>query len=174
MPVTTRGLIERIKDNEKNLSFLKETGENHRVLGNSNNGTYIGMGRPEVVIDEYKEAGISPEEAIINGKNLYGKELVVGYGHMLKGKDLKDYFNNPQKREYFDNLSNEDAEELLKKDVKSHQNYTNKLLEENKIKREDLSKYQYNSLVEMTFQLGPKRFKEFKRFWEFAKKGEGV
>ena len=172
MPITTRGLIERIKDNEKNLSYLKETGSTDRILGKSNNGTYIGMGRPQKVIKEYKAAGVSPQEAIINGKNLYGKELVVGYGHMLKGRELKEYFNDPKKREYYDNLSNEDAEELLKKDVKSHQRYTDSLLEENKIKKDTLSKYQYNTLVEMTFQLGPQTFKEFNKFWEFAKKGE--
>ena len=164
MPVTTRGLIDQIKKNEGHAAIAPKANQ----LGQSKYGAYVGHGRPEVVQKAYEKAGVSREDA----GELYGKEIVVGYGHMLQGDDLKDYFTNPSKKQHFDNLSAEDAESLLSKDVRKHQKYADQLLEENKIKPESLTKSQYNALTEMTFQLGKGTLSNFKNFWEYAKKGE--
>ena len=164
MPVTMRGLLDQIKKNEGHAAVAPKANK----LGESPHGAYIGHGRPEVVERAYKQAGVSREDA----GELYGKEIVVGYGHMLQGQDLKDYFTNPAKKQHFNNLSSEDAEGLLSKDVRKHQKYTDQLLEEHKIKPETLTKSQYNALTELTFQLGKNTFSKFDNFWEQAKKGE--
>ena len=59
----------------------------------------------------------------------------------------------------------------MNKDVKKHQKYTDELLEQYKINPKDLSREQYNSLVELTFQLGKPRFEEFTNFWDYASEG---
>lgn len=167
MPVTTRGLIDRIKSNEKNASYLKQTKQLDRILGNTDNGAYVGHGRREVVEPAYEAAGVTKDEA---GK-LYGREIVVGYGHMLTGKELKEYFNDPQKREYYNNLGEKEAEELLRQDIKKHQKGVEALLEEHKIKPESLSKEQKNALTEMHFQMGGATLRKFRKFWDYAKQG---
>jgi GH24 family phage-related lysozyme (muramidase) len=164
MPVTTRGLVDQIKKNEGHAAVAPKANR----LGESPHGAYIGHGRPEVVEKAYEQAGVSREDA----GELYGKEIVVGYGHMLQGKDLKDYFTDATKKQHFNNLSSEDAEGLLNKDVRKHQKHTDQLLEEHKIKPETLTKSQYNALTELTFQLGKGTFSKFKNFWEQAKQGD--
>ncbi len=161
MPVSTRALIEQIKTHEGHAEVAKNK------LGNSNHGTYVGVGRVE-----YDKEGITPEMAKEAGlEDLYGKEIVAGYGHTLLGQQLRDYFTDSKKREYWDNLSEEAASQVLNEDVKKHQKYTDELIEERNINREDLSKEQYNALVELTFQLGKSRFNKFDNFWDYASEG---
>ena len=166
MPVSTRALIEQIKTHEGHAEVAGKIDPKNKV-GNSKYGTYKGVGRVE-----YSKEGVTPEMAKEAGlEDLYGKEIVTGYGHALLGQELRDYFTDPKKRDYWDNLSQEDAEELLNKDVKKHQKYTDELLEQNKINPKDLSREQYNCLVELTFQLGKSRFEEFTNFWDYASEG---
>lgn len=163
--------LKTIIENEGNAKRAEEKDK----LGSTDFSAYIGQGHRKVkdnpelsaknkerLENIYREAGVTKEEA----KDLYGKEIVVGYGHTLLGKELKDYFTNEKIKQKFNNLSREQANILLMRDVKKHQNQVDELLKEKNIKTEDLSESQYKTLNEMGFQMGVKKLRDFKKMFK--------
>lgn len=56
-----------------------------------------------------------------------GKGLITaGYGHLLQGKELEDYKSGKTKN-YWDNLSEEEADRIFTKDLKKHENEASRL-----------------------------------------------
>lgn len=147
-------------------------------------GVYVGHGTGSHVNEVYDRAGI-PTTAKIEGVPIYGKELVVGYGHMLTGQELIDYYKDNiievdgekiSARIYYNYLTEEQANKLLDKDIKKHQEEVNKRLTD--IGRsdliEELNKEEHRSkreaLDEAMFQMGYRTFKKFGNFWKAIKK----
>ena len=144
-------------------------------------GVYVGHGKGKHVNDVYDDAGI-PKNAEIEGVPIYGKELVVGYGHMLTGDELKDYYYNNiievdgkkiPARIYYNYLTEEQANKLLDKDIIKHQKEVNKKLRTlkdgtNLIKKlnEEKHRSKREALDEAMFQMGYKTFNKFGNFWD--------
>jgi len=155
-------LIDSIKRHEGYAGHPTVTKD--RKIGSSEYGTYEGLGHTSKINNKkkieniYKNLGLTPEQA----GEYYGKELVVGYGHMLKDKALKDFildtpnYNGTETsaRDYYNNLTEEQATDLLEKDIELYKSYLNDVLNKSGIDRDSLSESQYDTLTEMTFQMG--------------------
>lgn len=155
-------LIQRIKNNEGYAGVAK-----HKI-GTSSYGTYVGHGSYKTIVKVYKSAGVTKEMA----GDLYGKEIVIGYGHMLKGKQLKDYFTKYKVRKYFDNYPKHKAEILLVADVAYFKLRAEELIIEKGLDPTTLTLNQKDVITEMVFQLGKHGMSKFKKFWRYAERGD--
>lgn len=155
-------LLNRIKQNEG------YAGISANPIGTSECGTYVGHGSFNTISKIFDSAGVTREMA----GDLYGKEIVVGYGHMLKGKSLHSYFSNYKVRREYDNMGCARAEVLLRHDIGSHKDRAIELAYSKGVNYHILSQSKKDTLIEMTFQLGPTGFGKFNKFWHHARNGD--
>lgn len=162
----------RIQENE---GYAGKPGVEVIKLGTSDHGAYVGHGTGKRILDAYTSAGVSKEEAVIDGKNLYGKEIVVGFGHMLTQDNLKKYFTDPKTREYYNTLSKKKAEDLFEIDFEKHKKEAQKVTESH-LPWNKLKPGQKEALIEMTFQLGAGAdgIPDFTKMWEAIKAGDST
>jgi len=153
------GIRDTIKKNE---GYAGIASPSQRLDGSSEFGAYIGLGDPNHIVKSYKKAGVTPEMA----GDLYGKEIVVGYGHMLTGEELREFFSNPEK---YKNMTKEEAEDLLDKDIEKHEEDLDRLLESRDIDPSTLSESQYDTLSEMNFQMGSGTLNQFNKMFKAIK-----
>ena len=104
---------------------------------------------------------------IINGKsNKYGLyydsegKLTTGYGHLvLTKKNINEFVN----------MTEDQANAQLDKNIKKHDKELNKLLRIKGIKKEALDKDKYNSLRSMVFNLGSKKLSRYTNMFKALK-----
>lgn len=160
-------LRQTIIDNEGYAGVIGKD-QSHRKIGQSDYGTYIGLGSGPSVQRAYERAGVTPEMA----GDLYGKELVVGYGHMLRGDELRSYFTDETARSKFDNYSLEQAEDTLTADIPRYQEDARRVAKNKGVDIDSLSPAQQETLTEMTFQIGSSTFSSFNNFWKAMEQGD--
>jgi len=159
------------KDTEYLKKIIGHEGASYKAakedrLDSSPFGAYIGQGHRvgktkkdlaearAKIENIYKKAGVSRDLA----KDLYGKEIDIGFGHMLTGSELKKFFSD---KTQYKNMKKEDARRKLQLDVKNHQEDLEVIFKDRGISPKSLSKSQYHTLAEMHFQMGSDTFKTF-------------
>ena len=169
--------LQKDKDYLKNI--IKHEGASYKAaegdrLDSSPFGAYIGQGHRVGKTEEdlaaarakiekiYDKAGVSQNLA----GDLYGKEIDIGFGHMLVGAELRNFFKD---KTQYGNLNKEAARRKLQIDVKNHQADLEVIFKERGISPKSLSKSQYNTLAEMHFQMGSDTFKTFNKMLEAVK-----
>jgi GH24 family phage-related lysozyme (muramidase) len=93
-------------------------------------------------------------------RGLDSQNLTIGYGHVMTGDEIEKYKNG---------ISEEEAIELLKKDLEDKvYKYLDPWIEENSVK---LTQQQYDALVIFTFNAGPSWITEYEDLRSILKRG---
>lgn len=113
--------------------------------------------------DSSKKIGVTPWGYYID---IYGK-LHVGYGHLVTKASYDRYPNLN-----FKWLNEEQATKILIDDLKIHEKELIKVLYENNINYNNLCRDQQQALLNMFFNLGSSKFRQFKKMLKALAKGD--